>query len=176
MKPPEVFGSNGHLSVKSPPHSGHFYLPPSLKNKTLREKQTNKQTAERQRKKTNGFPFSCQNRMSKATEYRRVDGRQCTAWRGAPPRHSKPTETENELMDVFILTENRFKKVQEPLRELQVFQFRHLLCAWLFYLRSRRKQKPYCRMLAVIPPHCLLSYIQRNKTSPTFATGWKIEQ
>jgi len=94
----------------------------------------------------------------------------------APAQHSKPTETENELMDVFILTENRFKKVQEPLRELQVFQFRHLLCAWLFYLRSRRKQKPYCRMLAVIPPHCLLSYIQRNKTSPTFATGWKIEQ
>jgi len=46
----------------------------------------------------------------------------------------------NEVIEVFMLTENRFKKVQEPLIELQVFQFRHLLCAWLFYLCSRRKQ------------------------------------
>lgn len=57
VKPPEVFGSNGHLSVKSPPHSGHFYLPPSLKNKTLREKQTNKQTAERQKEENKWVSF-----------------------------------------------------------------------------------------------------------------------
>lgn len=57
VKPPEVFGSNGHLSVKSPPHSGHFYLPSSLKNKTLREKQTNKQTAERQKEENKWVSF-----------------------------------------------------------------------------------------------------------------------
>lgn len=114
--------------------------------------------------------------MSEATEYKLVDVRQRKAWRGALPRHSKPTETGNEVMDVSILTENRFKKVQEPLRELQVFQFRHLLCAWLFYLCSRRKQKPYSCILAFIPPHCLLNYIKRNTKSLTFVTSWKIEQ
>lgn len=114
--------------------------------------------------------------MSKATEYKLVDVRQRKAWRGALPRHSKPTETGNEVMDVSILTENRFKKVQEPLRELQVFQFRHLLCAWLFYLCSRRKQKPYSCILAFIPPHYLLNYIKRNTKSLTFVTSWKIEQ
>lgn len=52
------------------------------------------------------------------------------------PQRLETQETnsdKNQGVEVSMLTENTLKKVQEPLIELQVFQFRHLLCAWLFY-------------------------------------------
>lgn len=154
VKALEVLGSNGHCFVESPPRSGRFYLPPHtpLPNKN---NPTTKQPKDKRREQI-GFLSPAQTERLKATEHKLVDVRQCKAWPGDG----------NGVMDICIWTEKRFERVQEPLRELQVFQFRRLLCAWLFYLCSRRKQKTVFSHLNLYTATLLVKLHQEEQNKP----------